>query len=423
MLKSEAFRTFGAEIKPAISTSSWFTDSPRELVVSLWKHNFSEDYSAYSDEITHWVSSGGVKFKMDVASALSEGLPVRVVLARTDREDLVRSGRATEAKNTYDPRPNLIGKVMRISNDIVVFSFKTMEASPTIPSAATPSENGSTATTAKYWRVIEAVEALGTGTLAEIVAWLDQCYPGDPLGNPRADLELLTVNSPSRPHLNLARHDWCSNLGHRHDRLFKLTEAGPPRRTRYTLFNPAVHGHVNLEPLAGGKWQVVALPLGELAQAEMEGESMASLPPIESDHDSRVWAMTAISQRQGQPLFRMKLLDAYEGRCAVTGSGAVRVLEAAHIHPYRGAHTNRVDNGLLLRSDIHTLFDLGLLWFENLRIFVSAELEGTDYRALHGTPLRLPREPACHPNPKHLEHHARLSRQRNGFDEEKIGRG
>ncbi|AGI06877.1 HNH endonuclease [Xanthomonas citri] len=419
MLKSEAFRTFGAEIKPAISTSSWITESPRELVVSLWKHNFSEDYSAYSDEITHWGSSGGVKFKKDVADALKQGLPVRVVLAQTDQVELVRNGRAKDAKSTYDPRLDLIGTVIRISKDEVVFAFETVEAAPTNPSATSPSGGSAAAATAKYWRVVEAVQALGTGTLAEIVAWLDQRYPGDPLGNPRADLELLTVNSPSRPHFNLARHDWRSNLGHRHDRLFKLTEAGPPLRTRYTLFNPAVHGHVSLEQSSGGKWQVIALSLGELARAEVEGESLASLPPISSDHDSRVWAMTAISQRQGQQQFRVELLDAYERRCAVTGSNAVRVLEAAHILPYRGEHTNRVDNGLLLRSDIHTLFDLGLLWFEDLRLAVSAELNGTDYEAMHGTPLTLPRTAACHPNPEHLRHHARLARQRNGLDEAK----
>ncbi|UIX74088.1 HNH endonuclease signature motif containing protein [Xanthomonas citri pv. glycines] len=93
--------------------------------------------------------------------------------------------------------------------------------------------------------------------------------------------------------------------------------------------------------------------------------------------------------------------------------------EAAHILPYRGEHTNRVDNGLLLRSDIHTLFDLGLLWFEDLRLAVSAELNGTDYEAMHGTPLTLPRTAACHPNPEHLRHHARLARQRNGLDEAK----
>ncbi|AZB52626.1 hypothetical protein C2859_18095 [Xanthomonas citri pv. glycines] len=134
------------------------------MVVSLWKHNFSEDYSAYSDEITHWGSSGGVKFKKDVADALKQGLPVRVVLAQTDQVELVRNGRAKDAKSTYDPRLDLIGTVIRISKDEVVFAFETVEAAPTNPSATSPSGGSAAAATAKYWRVVEAVQALGTGT-------------------------------------------------------------------------------------------------------------------------------------------------------------------------------------------------------------------------------------------------------------------
>ncbi|MBE2321408.1 HNH endonuclease, partial [Solirubrobacter sp. CPCC 204708] len=75
-----------------------------------------------------------------------------------------------------------------------------------------------------------------------------------------------------------------------------------------------------------------------------------------------MWTLTAVAQRRGQSTFRNQLLEAYDLRCAITGSNAVAVLEAAHICPYRGDHTNRVDNGLLLRADIHTLFDLGLIW-------------------------------------------------------------
>ncbi|WP_336979879.1 HNH endonuclease signature motif containing protein [Altererythrobacter fulvus] len=52
---------------------------------------------------------------------------------------------------------------------------------------------------------------------------------------------------------------------------------------------------------------------------------------------------------------------AYEGRCAISGCDVREVLEAAHIMPYLGEETNDVRNGLLLRADLHTLFDLGLL--------------------------------------------------------------
>jgi predicted restriction endonuclease len=69
------------------------------------------------------------------------------------------------------------------------------------------------------------------------------------------------------------------------------------------------------------------------------------------------------------------------------------VLEAAHIHPYRGAHTNDVTNGLLLRADLHTLFDLKLLWIdEEKRIGLSDRLRQTPYWELRDQPLRLPRK-------------------------------
>ncbi len=54
----------------------------------------------------------------------------------------------------------------------------------------------------------------------------------------------------------------------------------------------------------------------------------------------------------------------YEHRCVVTGCTVIAVLEAAHIRPYRRPEDNDVKNGLLLRADIHTLFDLNLLGIE-----------------------------------------------------------
>lgn len=55
------------------------------------------------------------------------------------------------------------------------------------------------------------------------------------------------------------------------------------------------------------------------------------------------------------------VLDAYGGQCAITGSDAGPALEAAHPRPYRGVDSNVISDGLPLRGDIHTLFDLGLL--------------------------------------------------------------
>lgn len=64
-------------------------------------------------------------------------------------------------------------------------------------------------------------------------------------------------------------------------------------------------------------------------------------------HDARKREISSIALRRGQPGFRRDLLSAYECRCAFTGCDVEAILEAAHIVPYRGEHTNHVENGLL----------------------------------------------------------------------------
>ena len=79
---------------------------------------------------------------------------------------------------------------------------------------------------------------------------------------------------------------------------------------------------------------------------------------VENIEDARKIVTVSIVQRQGQSKFRQELLAAYNSRCAITGCDIEPALEAAHIIPYKGTETNCPQNGLLLRADIHTLFDL-----------------------------------------------------------------
>ena len=65
--------------------------------------------------------------------------------------------------------------------------------------------------------------------------------------------------------------------------------------------------------------------------------------------------------RLGQGLFRMLVTDVYERRCAITGERTLPVLDAAHIKPYSVAQRHEISNGLLMRSDLHRLFDDGYL--------------------------------------------------------------
>lgn len=125
--------------------------------------------------------------------------------------------------------------------------------------------------------------------------------------------------------------------------------------------------------------------------------------------DTRERALAEIAVRRGQGQFRNALLSSYGRRCAVTGTAAEAVLEAAHISPYRGRHTNFVANGLLLRSDIHTLFDLQLLTvrYEDGRhiVRVSPAVQEAFYRDLDGHAIGLPRKPEDRPSVEALAHH------------------
>jgi HNH endonuclease len=100
-----------------------------------------------------------------------------------------------------------------------------------------------------------------------------------------------------------------------------------------------------------------------------------------------------VTQRQGQSDFRDLLIRTYSGRCAVSECKAVDVLEAAHIRPYGGPGSNHPSNGILLRADLHLLFDKGLLRIdpESLRIEIDGCIQDPEYRRFDRRKLRMPR--------------------------------
>ncbi|WP_392390827.1 HNH endonuclease [Micromonospora aurantiaca (nom. illeg.)] len=85
-------------------------------------------------------------------------------------------------------------------------------------------------------------------------------------------------------------------------------------------------------------------------------------------------------------------MRAYQGRCAITGTDAEAVLEAAHLLPCRGKDSNVLRNGVLLRADIHTLLDLRLIAIEpaSRYVRVSRQLARTSYWDLKGVRLAEP---------------------------------
>lgn len=141
--------------------------------------------------------------------------------------------------------------------------------------------------------------------------------------------------------------------------------------------------------------------LQKLAGGTQEYVNVPSLPQSTVDLER---VLREVKRRLGQSDFRKGLITAYNSRCAVSGCDAVEALEAAHIDAYSGKESNQPSNGLLLRADIHTLFDLDLIGIDptTLTIALGSVLKKTSYSDLQGKPLALPMDPAARPNAKSL---------------------
>ena len=123
-----------------------------------------------------------------------------------------------------------------------------------------------------------------------------------------------------------------------------------------------------------------------------------------NSEDARKIITRSIAVRRGQQAFRKALMAAYQGKCALTGCKVGALLEAAHILPYQGDHTNHVQNGLLLRTDVHTLFDLGLLAIRpsTYEVVLSHKLVDSEYWHLHGQTITIPTVQSLRPSDEAL---------------------
>ena len=104
--------------------------------------------------------------------------------------------------------------------------------------------------------------------------------------------------------------------------------------------------------------------------------------------DTEVVAPARTTGREARPDqrgFRGALLEAYGGRCAITGCDVAEALEAAHVANWRSE--NDVGAGILLRADLHRLLERGLLVIDRGWTVRAAP---SWYRALEGRRLRLP---------------------------------
>jgi len=148
---------------------------------------------------------------------------------------------------------------------------------------------------------------------------------------------------------------------------------------------------------------------GIIKLSEREQAKMYAFDPT-STKDGRERIIKSITKRRGQPQMRQSLLAAYDYTCAVTGCNAIDALEAAYIIPFRGKFTHHSSNGLLLRADIHTLFDLGKIAVDTrtMTLVIADELLETSYRILADRPLKYPHEDSQRPSTEALDLHRRL---------------
>jgi putative restriction endonuclease len=153
----------------------------------------------------------------------------------------------------------------------------------------------------------------------------------------------------------------------------------------------------------------------QIRSALTRSTAQASWPSLiqdlPQDPRERYGQPVLVKPRLGQGTFRVLVTDAYDRRCAVSNEKVLPVLEAAHIKPYVVEGQHRVDNGILLRSDLHILFDRGYLTVaRDLRLEVSNRIHeefnnGQAYYDFNGSPLRLPRRPEHRPSAEFLQWH------------------
>lgn len=156
--------------------------------------------------------------------------------------------------------------------------------------------------------------------------------------------------------------------------------------------------------------QVVERLQGKYLQKETVIEARSTF--VGEETSSSKGAEYLVHSRVGQGTFKVLVTEAYNRRCAITGEKTLPVLEAAHILPYSENGPNVTANGLLLRSDLHTLFDRGYLTItKDLRVEVSGRIKsdygnGREYYALHGKKVEnLPQRSFDRPSIEYIEWH------------------
>lgn len=190
---------------------------------------------------------------------------------------------------------------------------------------------------------------------------------------------------------------WIKDVGPR------LTGKTPDLRT-IPKFDHPDDEHLLASYFSSSPVEKVLFDLLKDVGTEAEAD-MARLDLNVLTEDQREMVEKLVAMREGQSAFRRALLDVYPS-CAVTGTTLEATLDAAHIAGYKGLQSNDVKNGLILRKDIHKLFDSHLLAIDaDGRVRVAPVVTDPTYRDLDGQKAILPGKLQSQPDPGVLEAH------------------
>jgi len=165
--------------------------------------------------------------------------------------------------------------------------------------------------------------------------------------------------------------------------------------------------------IVGGKTYSTSSAEGQALWMKLDHMLAANqVAPGMAEGATRYGGPQLIRPRLGQGSFRVSVIEAYNRQCALTDGRVLPALEAAHIKPYKEGGQHVRSNGILLRRDIHSVFDAGYAMIDERYRFVVSERvktvfnNGSEYRKLHGKQLRLPKKTADHPDRTALQWHA-----------------
>ena len=255
-----------------------------------------------------------------------------------------------------------------------------------------------------WQKVVEALEHLGgRASVTKIHLWLVAEHGSFDADTLKKALISISVNDETR----FAYRAWRKRHGALDspnlDRVFLIRTAGMD--DVYEAYDPAKHGL--WRPYMKKQGGLGLRRLDETMEQAVEAASAAEGTEFDpkDETEGKKYLTRSIAVRRGQQKFRSALLKAYGSECCISGCKVEQILEAAHIYPYEGTSTNLPSNGLLLRSDLHMLFDLGLIRIDSASLAVQVHEDARDdpaYGKFHGLVIK---QVVPEPSKKSLKHH------------------